>query len=95
LPQGVDDAIRYQLLHRAASAIIEAERIGAAAAVMLVLSFSKDVMSKGDYDAFVSCLGGQAAVDRLVSASSVKQPFFLGWLDVPPCTDADIAAVSV
>lgn len=96
LPQGVNDAIRYQLLHRTASALIEAERIGAFAAVMLVLSFSEDVVSKGDYDAFVSCLGAGVALDRLVCASSsARLPLFLGWLDVPPSTDAEIASVAV
>jgi len=83
-------------MHRTASALIEAERIGAVAAVMLVLSFAPDAMSKGDYDAFVSCLGGKAAPSGLAAAtSSLKQPLFLGWLDVPPSTDADIAAVAV
>jgi len=96
LPQGVNDTIRYQLVHRTASALIEAERIGAVAAVMLVLSFTPDAVSKGDYDAFVSCLGGKATLDRLATAaSSAKRPLFLGWLDLPPCTDADIAAIAV
>jgi hypothetical protein len=83
-------------MHRTASALIEAERIGAVAAVMLVLSFTPDAVSKSDYEAFISCLGSKAALDRLTcAASSVKQPLFLGWLDLSPCTDADIATVAV
>lgn len=94
--EGVDDTIRYQLMHRTVSALIEAERIGAVAAVMLVLSFAPDAASKSDYDAFVSCLGGKSALDRLTCAvSAVKRPLFLGWMDVPACSDADIAAVAV
>jgi hypothetical protein len=96
LAEGVNDTIRYQLMHRTASALIEAERIGAVAAVMLVLSFTLDAISKSDYDAFISCLGGKAALDRLTcAASAVKRPLFLGWLDLSPCTDADIATVAV
>ena len=96
LAEGVDDSIRYQLMHRTASALIEAERIGAVAAVMLVLSFTRDARSKSDYDAFISCLGGEVVLDRLTRATSaVKRPLFLGWLDLSPCTDADIAAVTV
>lgn len=96
VPQGVNDTIRYQLMHRTVSALIEAERIGAVAAVMLVLSFTPDAVSKGDYDAFVSCLGGKASLDGLTSAaSSQKRALFLGWLDLPPSTDEDIAAVAV
>jgi hypothetical protein len=96
LAAGVDDTIRYQLMHRTASALIEAERIGAAAAVMLVLSFAPDAVSKSDYEAFISCLGGKAPLDRLSCAgSAVKRPLFLGWLDLSPCTDADIATVTV
>ena len=96
LAEDVNHTIRYQLMHRTASALIEAERIGAVAAVMLVLSFTRDAVSKSDYDAFVSCLGGTSALDRLTGvASAVKRPLFLGWLDLSPCTDADIAAVAV
>jgi hypothetical protein len=36
----VPDAIRYQLLHRAASVVIEAERFNASYAVLPVHSFS-------------------------------------------------------
>jgi hypothetical protein len=34
-------AVRYQLLHRTASALIEAQRIGANQAMMMVHTFSK------------------------------------------------------
>jgi hypothetical protein len=63
---------------------------------MLVVSFTRDAVSRSDYDAFVSCLGGKAVLDRLIdAASAVERPLFLGWLDLSPCTDADIAAVAV
>lgn len=63
----VSDSTRYQLLHRTASAIIEAQRFNAAHAVMLVHSFSQSGEWFQDYAAFVSLMGGSAAEDRLTS----------------------------
>lgn len=93
LVSGVDDLIRYQLLHRAASALIEAKRIGAASAVLLVVSFSDDAKSKNDFSEFASCLGSPFRAESLCRSVSTNTPFFLGWLDVPPCTDAELAVV--
>ena len=45
--------IRYQLLHRTASAIIEAERFSARSAVMIVHSFSQNDLWFDDYQAFL------------------------------------------
>ena len=42
LPEQIDH-IRYQLLHRTASAVIEAQRFGASHAIMLVHSFSQSL----------------------------------------------------
>ena len=49
----VPGAIRYQLLHRTASALIEAQRFNATHAVMLVHSFSQTSEWHDDYSAFV------------------------------------------
>ena len=46
--------IRYQLLHRTVSAIIEAERIGASQAMILVHSFSKIDSGINDFKNFAS-----------------------------------------
>ena len=67
IPLPVPDTMRYQLLHRAASAIIEATRFGAAHAVMLVHSFSQSSQWFQDYAAFVSLLGGTALENAVVS----------------------------
>ena len=62
------DTIRYQLLHRTASAIIEAQRFNAAHAVMLVHSFSQSNEWLQDYAAFVDLMGGNtAACNSIVS----------------------------
>lgn len=52
--QEVPDSIRYQLLHRTASAIREAERFHASHAVMVVHSFSPTQAWFEDYQAFVA-----------------------------------------
>ncbi len=47
------DKVHYQLLHRAASALLTAERLSARHAVMLVHSFSSKQKSFDDYAAFL------------------------------------------
>lgn len=58
--------LRYQLLHRTASAIIEAKRFNASHALMLVHSFSQTCEWFDDYAAFVSLMGGQAIEGEIV-----------------------------
>ncbi len=54
----VPGELRYQLLHRTASAIIEARRFHAKYAVMLVHSFSNEHAWFDDFATFVKLLGG-------------------------------------
>jgi hypothetical protein len=73
-------AVRYQLLHRAASAIITGEQYRAVAAVVLIHSFSQERVGWSDYQAFTRLFGVEAAVgsvQRLGSSSSV--PLFGVW----------------
>lgn len=60
IPTSGIDHIRYQLLHRTASAIIEAKRFNVPNALMLVHSFSKADESFADYTSFLAlyCVGG-------------------------------------
>lgn len=77
----IPDTIRYQLLHRTASAVIEAERFGARHAVMLVHSFSHKNQWFGDFDEFASLFGFKAEVDRLMTTQAAKGcPLHLGWV---------------
>lgn len=72
---------RYQLLHRAASAIIEGERYRAVAAVILVHSFSDARASWSDYVAFLALFGVRASegvLQRLPGKQSV--PLFAAWV---------------
>lgn len=56
--------LRYQLLHRTVSAIIEANRFKTDFAAMIVHSFSPQRLWFDDFRAFVSALGGEAEADR-------------------------------
>lgn len=78
LPHG---HIRYQLLHRAASALITAKQYHAKAAIVLVHSFSEQRTGWRDYEEFVRLFGARAvadAVQRLASAQSI--PLFAAWV---------------
>jgi hypothetical protein len=78
--------IRYQLLHRAASAIITAEQYHAVAAVVLVHSFSEQRTGWRDYEAFLNLFGLQAlsdVVQRLPNVSPI--PLFAAWITGDGC----------
>ena len=63
--------IRYQLLHRTASAIIEARRFHAQHAVMLVHSFSQTEEWFPDYEKLLSLYGVEAGVNKIVYAGDL------------------------
>jgi hypothetical protein len=75
----------YQLLHRTASAIIEAERFGAQDAIMLVHSFSKVGARFDEYAAFASALGVRAAPDTIAAGRAHGATrLHLGWVHDTP-----------
>ncbi len=57
LPQEIPDSIRYQLLHRMASPVVEATASGAHHAIMIIHSFSSLDESFGDFAAFLKLYG--------------------------------------
>jgi hypothetical protein len=74
------DTARYQLLHRATSAVVTAEQYRAVAAVVLVHSFSQKSSGWSDYVSFAGLFGVDAiegAVQRLRTKSAV--PLFGVW----------------
>ena len=76
----VPNFVRYQLVHRTASAVIEAERFGANHAVMIVHSFSKTNQWFEDFYAFVALFGETAEIGRLISTKARRGlPLYLGW----------------
>ena len=87
--------IRYQLLHRAASALKEGERFGAHTAVMLIQSFNRaaDEHSWNDFTAFGQVMGVTVKEGRFVeSPRSTAISLFVGWVTSLP---ADLERLSV
>ena len=81
LGSSIPDSIRYQLLHRAASAAIEARRFHAAHAVMLVHSFSEKCLWFEDFKAFVGLFGLKASTNKLLStALGDGLPIHFAWV---------------
>ena len=74
-------AVRYQLLHRAASAILEAKRFEAVHALMLVHTFNQEGMWFEDYRNFLSLFSVSAAkeiVQRAGTRGSVD--LYFAWV---------------
>lgn len=65
---------RYQLLHRTASAVLEAQRFNAQHAVLLIHSFSPENQWFEDFARFVNLFAQAAQVDRVVTAEGSRFP---------------------
>jgi hypothetical protein len=73
--------VGYQLLHRTASAILEAQRFGARHAVMLVHSFSQQMEHFDDYAGFASLYGLEPKANGLAEAGQLGDiTLYLGWV---------------
>ena len=73
--------LRYQLLHRTASAILLARRFHARHAVTMVHSFSDSAIGFADYQAFATALGAAAVAGRVVEVPGHSNPTLsLGWV---------------
>jgi hypothetical protein len=73
--------IRYQLLHRTASAVIEAGRFSAKTALMLVHSFSPTNESFEDFSQFAVLFGLQAQMNQIVGPVRLDDlELHLGWI---------------
>lgn len=80
LSNKLPDSVRYQLLHRTASALIEARRFRAKAAVMLVHSFSPTHQWFNDFAAFLDLFGVNAKPGQLHRVSGETDvPLYAGW----------------
>ena len=80
LKSPLDGTIRYQLLHRAASAAIVAREFHASVAVMLVHSFSSSSRWFDDYKSFGEALGVSLVPGKAFKVPHLKEPqLFLGW----------------
>jgi len=78
-------ATRYQLLHRAASAIIQAQRFTAAEAVLLIHSFSPEDAWFEDFVSFAALLGVTPKVDELARVGDKGGVhFYVAWVRGDP-----------
>jgi hypothetical protein len=85
--------LRYQLLHRTGSALLEAERIGARVAVVLIHNFRADTTCWPDFERFVTQLGETPTRGGLCEVRRQKEPRLLfGWVDSPVATDEQITS---
>lgn len=82
IPLEKAQGLRYQLLHRTASALIEARRYGAGEALMLVHSFDPDNRSLADYQAFANALDMRGADVNAITSPVVHNGVHLrlGWV---------------
>jgi hypothetical protein len=74
--------VRYQLLHRAASAVIQANKLNAPNALMLIHSFDPDYSWFNDYNDFVVLFGGlKAKKDALAGPTNINNiKLYFGWV---------------
>ena len=79
------DHIRYQLLHRTASAVIEAKKFNAENALMLVHAFKKTKenydQSFWDYGQFLELFGAEGKPDSIVRGGNIDGiNLYFGWV---------------
>lgn len=85
--------LRYQLFHRTVSALKEAQRFNAFAAVVLIQAFPGAETSEQDFKQFGKYLGMELERDRLVQCPTHQQPgLFIGWVSSRCATPEECAS---
>ena len=80
-----NDSIRYQLLHRTASALLTARDFYAVAAVMLIHAFDTPAARRKDFDAFRMALNAREIAPLFYMVDSFTAPaLYLAWCDGDP-----------
>lgn len=80
-----DDSIRYQLLHRTASALLTAREFHATAAVMLVHAFDTPAPQRSDFLAFVAAMGATEIAPLVYRVQAFSKPsLYLAWCNGDP-----------
>lgn len=84
-----DPSIRYQLLHRTATALLEARRFCARGAAVIVHSFSQSCEGFGDFQHFVRLMGGLIKAPGTLVAVPPREgiELFFGWAQAPVFSD--------
>jgi hypothetical protein len=74
--------IRYQLIHRTVSALLEAKRFNAPNALMLVHSFKENIESLKDYQKFAAWFNIEAEPNTINKAGTLGGiDLYLGWVN--------------
>lgn len=74
--------LRYQLVHRTASALITAEKFHAETALMLVHAFAHNPQRREDFDGFCTELCAKKVCDGVFAVPRCDRPaLFLAWCD--------------
>lgn len=82
LEENLGDEIRYQFLHRAASALLEAQRFHANMALCLIQSFGTTPSSWDDYGNFARLFGHNPQRNEIVLLNDFDSiPLYLAWID--------------
>lgn len=95
------DALRYQLLHRFASAVLEAKRFHANIAVCLVHSFGADEKSQtvglSEFNEFCALYGTSVGANQTVRLCQINSvTLYAGWVcDTFPPQATDLAQPSL
>jgi len=76
----IPENVRYQLLHRAAAAVIEARRFNVPSAVLLIHSFSHDRARFEDFAAFLELMGARTLAGLVELGKSNGVGIFAGWV---------------
>lgn len=77
-----DDSIRYQLLHRTASALLTATDFHATTAIMLIQAFSTPAERQQDFIAFCAAMRAEQIAERVFRVPGFDRPaLYLAWCD--------------
>ena len=77
-----DDSLRYQLIHRTASALLTAQEFHAGSAVMMVQAWDAPPTRRNDFDAFCLAVRGHQLVPLVYQLPDFQRPkLFIAWCD--------------
>ena len=80
-----DDGVRYQLVHRTASALLTARQFHAAAAVMVVHAFDTPIDQRRDFEVFTAALRAEQVAPLVFRVPALKAAdLYLAWCDGDP-----------
>ena len=80
-----DDSVRYQLVHRTASALLTAREFHAGSAVMMVQAWDAQATRRSDFEAFCLALNGKQLAPLVYQLPGFERPkLYLAWCDGDP-----------